>query len=304
MKKLLALLIVFAFYLTLAWPVSAANFQVECGDGCSKSGLDLLFPESEIWYPGRVLTRTFSIKNISGETKSVSMQASRQTSDNSLEKVMLVEIVHSGERVWGKDTLEKFYDAGRIDLENFAHNELRDYDFTVEMTDVGNEYQNKKSQFDFTLGFWEEPASVTPTPTPGGFVQGAQTIKVEWYDGQGGPLPEESLGGGIATEAGAVEGAKTKVCPFWWVSLLGQTLILAGLYFWLRKGKVAPRHWWLTAATIVILGFLVDRYAHTHWFVPSKICRFEPILGLSLAFLETKALKLLYKKKFSFRLTS
>lgn len=110
------------------------------------------------------------------------------------------------------------------------------------------------------------------------------------------PASEGELGGGISTEAGAVAGAKTQgACPFWWIALLAQAIVLGGFYGWiLRKHKV-PRFWWLVAGILVLIAYLVDRYAHTHWYVPSRMCPWEIWLGIGLAGLETVGYRLFRK---------
>lgn len=106
------------------------------------------------------------------------------------------------------------------------------------------------------------------------------------------------LNGGVSSEEGTlVEGAKTeKVCPFWWIVLLGQTVLLGGFYALLLKRKEPPKHWWLVVPALVILAYLIDRYAHTHWYVPSQMCPWEKWLGIGLASLETIGYRKLRKK--------
>lgn len=148
------------------------------------------------------------------------------------------------------------------------------------------------------LGFWEEPASpTTPTPTPTSAVQGARA-QMEWYDGQGGPL-EDGLGGGIATTAGAVEGAQTPICPFWWIAIAGQTLLLAVFYFLTKKMKGLIGLKWPVTVAIVLLGYLVDQHAHTHWYLPSRMCPLEIWIGGALAILQTKVQPLIMPQKTS-----
>lgn len=106
----------------------------------------------------------------------------------------------------------------------------------------------------------------------------------------------EELDGGISTQAGEVAGAAKGVCPFWWIVLLGQAIILGAIYgLWLRKNTL-PKRWWLFAPAVVVVAYLVDRYAHTHWFTISKMCPWEKWLGIGLASLETVAFKKLRKK--------
>jgi hypothetical protein len=299
MKKLLVLPIILLLSLFLALPVSAADFYVECGNGCKKTGFEPLFPDSEIWYPGKTLTKTFSLKNISSSVKEMAIGITSSWGDRELEKVMTVEIVKNsgGEVVWSKDTLEKFYSQGKISMGSFNPGDEVEFAIKVAMLpEADNEYQNKKSYFDLKLGFWEEPVSPTPTPTTV-LVHGARTARVvEWYDGQGGPL-EDNLGGGIATTTGEVAGTKAPICPFWWIVLAGQTLLLAVFYFLARKVKGLVGFKWPVTWAIVALGFFLDRYAHTHWYLPSRVCPYEVWLGGALAILEWRILPFPKTKK-------
>lgn len=101
------------------------------------------------------------------------------------------------------------------------------------------------------------------------------------------PLPE-------SPSLGEVEGAKDgSACPYWWYVLIGQTVLLGGIYaLWLKR-KNLPRRWGLVAPATVLAAYLVDRYAHTHWFVPSKTCPWEFWLGSLTAILETAGFRFL-----------
>ncbi len=294
MKKLF-LILVLLVGLFSAREAYAADFRVECGSGCKTEGTSPLFSESEVWYPGKGLDRTFSLKNAGSSSKEMAIGVTGSSSDGKLEKVMTVEIVNTNnaEVVWPKDTLEKFYTQGKISLGTFAPGETKEFAFKVAMdSSADNEYQNRKSKFDLILGFWEEASTgPTATPTPTGSVMGLSTFAAAEAETEG------ELGGGIATQAGEVAGAKAPVCPFWWIVLLGQTLVLSGLYRWYsRKGKRRfPQ--WLGIAAIVLLANLIDRYAHTHWYLPNRFCHFELWLGAGLAVIQTKILQRLFRKK-------
>lgn len=109
---------------------------------------------------------------------------------------------------------------------------------------------------------------------------------------------EGEINRGISTEAGEVAGTQSKgTCPVWWLALLGQTILLGGFYGLLLKRAKNPRFWWVAAPLLVGAAYLVDSYAHTHWFSPSKECPFEPLFGAGLAVMETAGFKLLKKGK-------
>lgn len=110
------------------------------------------------------------------------------------------------------------------------------------------------------------------------------------------PTPTGNIEDGISTQAGEVEGTKSgNSCPFWWIVLLGQTLLLGGYYAAIFRREQPPRRWWLIAPTLVILAYLIDRYAHTHWFEQSRYCPWEKWLGIALASFETIGYRFLRK---------
>lgn len=130
-----------------------------------------------------------------------------------------------------------------------------------------------------------------------GGVLGIRNVFLDPEKAVGGKKEEGEIGGGISTQAGDVAGAKIKgACPFWWIVLLGQTLLLGGLYTLLLKKKQLPKHWWLTVPSSVIFAYLVDRYAHTYWYSPSRWCQWELKFGALLAATETAGFKLLRKR--------
>lgn len=109
---------------------------------------------------------------------------------------------------------------------------------------------------------------------------------------------EGELGGGISTEAGEVAGAESKkACPFWWIVLLGQTLVLGGFYGFLLTKAKNPRFWWLAGPILIATAYLLDRVAHTYWYDKSHYCPYEPTIGIALASLETLGFKLFKKHK-------
>jgi uncharacterized repeat protein (TIGR01451 family) len=108
---------------------------------------------------------------------------------------------------------------------------------------------------------------------------------------------EGEIGEGISVEApGEVAGVSTPVCPFWWITLLGETIILGGFYALILKKAKSLRFWWLTAPTLVVLAFLSDKLAH-HWWIPHHYCRYILPGGLVIGGVESAAFRILKKKK-------
>jgi hypothetical protein len=115
-----------------------------------------------------------------------------------------------------------------------------------------------------------------------GFVEGVLGVEKE--------EPEGEVGGGIATTAGAVQGTQAPICPFWWVTLASQALLLTVFYFLAGRVKGLFGFKWPVTVAIVGLGFFLDRYAHTHGYLPSRVCSYQIWLGGALAVLQWRIL--------------
>jgi hypothetical protein len=181
MKRLLKILFSFLILSFFLVPqVEAADFNVDCGDsGCTTSGLLPIFNATTdgFWYPGRNLTKTIKLKNSSSGTREMAIKGERTSGVSILENVMHISIVGGTTVIWSGSVAD-FYGQDKIGMGIFAPGVDFDYNFTVFMSsDADDNYQNKETVFDLTLGFWGDPISTpTPTPTPGavlGVVLGA-----------------------------------------------------------------------------------------------------------------------------------
>jgi len=106
---------------------------------------------------------------------------------------------------------------------------------------------------------------------------------------------EGEIGEGISVEApGEVAGVSTPVCPFWWIALLGEAVILAGFYGLILKKARSFRFWWLAAPTLVALAFFGDKLAH-HWWIPHYYCQYILPGGLVIGGIESALFKFLKK---------
>lgn len=165
-------LIIFSLFI-LVPTVKAADLNVECfGTGiCTKSGLDPLFSKTLDGYflPGISLTKTINLKNSSVEIKEIAIKATRTSLAGILENVMAVNLSPAGGGTVWSGSLADFYGLSNISLGNLDPGQNKDFNFTVNMAPLaGNEYQDKETVFDLTLGFWATEAVPTPTPTPSG----------------------------------------------------------------------------------------------------------------------------------------
>jgi len=171
MKRLLKILFSFLILSFFLVPqAKAADLDIDCPappPACSKSGLDTLFSNSldGFWYPGRSITKTLSLKNSSPETREMAIKGTRTSTVNILENVMHISIVGGTTVIWSGPVAD-FYGQDKIEMGTFDSGSSLDYNFTVSMdSTAGDDYQNKETVFDLTLGFWGEPIP-TPTPTP------------------------------------------------------------------------------------------------------------------------------------------
>jgi len=171
MKKISFLL--FALCFLVVKPVfAAAELNIDCSPTvCNKSSLEPLFSNSldGFWYPGKSITKTLNLKNSSPETREMALRGTRKSAITNLEKVMQISIVKGATVIWA-GSVEDFYDQDKIGMGIFAPGVDSDYNFTVSMSSAaGDEYQNKETVFDLTLGFWGEPIS-TVNPSSGIFL--------------------------------------------------------------------------------------------------------------------------------------
>ena len=143
----------------------AAGMEVSCGPGgCTLSTSDPLFSESEI-YPGWSITKSVKAKNTYPEDRHFAVSVEGATFSDStppLSDVLTVTIteLESGTVVYGPKSITDWKADGLVTLSTIPPGGERNYDFVVELTDVGNEYQGKSLSFDLNLGFKTLPGSV------------------------------------------------------------------------------------------------------------------------------------------------
>lgn len=158
MKKILILLCVLIVFGAFSQRnVEAVNLNVECqSSSCAKTGEDPLFSKTldGVWYPGRSLIKTISIKNSNTDSKNMHLRSS-QASEESLKDVMNVEIYNGSSLIWN-GTLKDFL-GQKISLGTFSPGEIREYSFEMSMEeDADNLYQYSETTFNLTLGFRQE----------------------------------------------------------------------------------------------------------------------------------------------------
>jgi len=217
-KIFLNFVIITVLFFITNLPVLAADLNIDClapPTACSKTGVDPLFSSATdgFWYPGRTLTKTINLKNSSSEKREMAIRGERTSGVSILEEVMHVSIIGGTTVIWS-GSVEDFYGQDKIGMGIFAPGVDFDYDFTVSMSSGADDnYQNKETVFDLTLGFWGEPVSTaTPTPTS------SPTPTSAPGDGGGGavlgtgvsaPVCSDALPGGAPTLTSAVGGVNS-----------------------------------------------------------------------------------------------
>lgn len=167
-KFLLAIILFFSFILLFPVSVRAADLNINCSKEptvCVKDGKDPLFSNIDdgFWYPGKTLTKTINLKNSSLEKREMAIKGERTSSEDILEDVMNISIMGGTALIWSGSMVD-FYNQEKINMGIFDPGVDFDYDFIASMfTEANNDFQNKETVFDLTLGFWGEPV---PTPTP------------------------------------------------------------------------------------------------------------------------------------------
>ncbi len=170
-------LFTFLFLINLFSPdkILAVDTTIDCGitpGTCLVTGLDPLFSDTDgFWFPGRILSKTFNLKNSSDSTQTMSLQANRSPlsviipsllEDNNILNISIID--SSPSLLWSGD-LNNFYSTGQIDLGIFPPSTDLDFIISVSMNNAAdNDYQGKQAIFDLTLGFTTD----TPPPAIGG----------------------------------------------------------------------------------------------------------------------------------------
>jgi len=130
----------------------AADQVITCdSSGCSSPGTALFTVDNAV--PGESFKKTFEIKNLRGENLSVSLTASKSagTDDLILEKID-VKIDESGGGNKYTGTLDSLLNLGTsVPLGIISPSSSKEYEFTLSLQDVGNDYQGKRANFDLSV---------------------------------------------------------------------------------------------------------------------------------------------------------
>lgn len=164
MKKIIVIFLFLGAILFVVSGVKAADYNLTCtySAGCSPS-LSAFFPVSEIWYPGKTLTKTVQFTNNSSIDRKVGVKASQTTTSGDIDQVIDLVITKSDSTVLFSNSLHAFYASGEVLLlDSLASHASETFSFQATMYSTsGNEYQSMTTQFDLIIGLISSP---TPTP--------------------------------------------------------------------------------------------------------------------------------------------
>jgi len=152
MKKTLFIIFLFSiFYFLFSTPILAANLEVNFESVP-------LFPSTIIWYPGLSETRSITVKNNSGETERVAIEAINEGETGNLASVLEFKVLERGiERYNSSKTLKDFWSEGIVQLSDLEGRKDTTYDLVITFkSTAGNEYQGKEAKFDLKIGFYSE----------------------------------------------------------------------------------------------------------------------------------------------------
>jgi len=265
MMKLSIILLTSVFLLCLvSSKVRAADLEVTCRtDGCSPTSTAYFFSDTEVWTPGKTISRSFKFNNESGVDKKVAVRSANKTGKGNLDMVLDLFINRQGESstIWA-GSINKFLSEGSVTMDSVGNNESEEFEFTVTFDpQSGNIYQGSTLSFDLIFSYTGPPAQQIPSETPvpasgdtGGGGTGQTTagiissvtaaiftpkefivpVVIETEDTPGGvttSLPE------VAGMGTAVEKPLDKCKPSWWWILLPIIQAAACLLFF-RKCNI------------------------------------------------------------------
>lgn len=170
MKKIFFLLLFAALFFTFNFKAAlAADLNIVCDDsGCIPPTNPSIF-SSGLWFPLKSETRSIYLRNDSPTPQLIALSVTNGTTGTTdLSNVMHMKIVDDHSNTPFDNSFTNFYTLNEFPLTlllNSGHDVI--YSFTASMDNVGNDWQEKETSFDMTLGFSVIPTQTsTPTPTP------------------------------------------------------------------------------------------------------------------------------------------
>lgn len=153
MKKLLLFIALFFIFPSLA---SAADLEITCNSsGCTNPSTSPIFSPSEIWFPGKSLTKSIRVVNNGGDPLTVTNKTANLSISQNLESVLDINInrLLDGSTLYA-DSLANFYSTSVIPLTTINANSSDEYLYTISMnSEAGNEFQGTSTKFDLLINF-------------------------------------------------------------------------------------------------------------------------------------------------------
>lgn len=156
MKRVFLTVLIGLAVLFLTQTALAADDNISCTEsGCTPSTITHFFSSSEVWYPGKTITKTIQITNTSGSGQKIGADTYNESTTGGLDQEINLVITRLDSSVAWSGLLSAFYANGETELlSNLGSGSSEIFAFTATMdTTAGNEFQNTSTQFDLTLGF-------------------------------------------------------------------------------------------------------------------------------------------------------
>src|SRR3989344_517017 len=189
-----------------------------------------LFNEAN-FLPGSEVGRWAKVKNNTGESKNIIVEAINDIDPDGLASVFEIGIYEGGIQRYGTTTLAAFFAAGEVSLSNLAGAGAQtQYDFLVRFVPTANNpYQEKSVGFDILIGFKGDEGSggsddegtfTTTPPSGGGGGDGGGG------GGGGGNGPPSGL---VISDGGDVVVGETTATISWLTSFLSTSRVIYGI---------------------------------------------------------------------------
>lgn len=154
-----------------------------------------LFSEAD-FLPGDAEVRTFTVSNLSADTKEVRLRTLSEA-NSGLAEVLMVEIERSGGLEYFNDTLLELFNRDFVALGTIAPGAIVDFDMSATfLPNSGNGYQGGTAAFAICVGFsGTNENCVTDTTDPGGNGGGGGGGSTSLVDTDDEDLPEGQIAG-------------------------------------------------------------------------------------------------------------
>lgn len=290
MKKIFFLFL-FILFITTHTNINAADLNIVCDDsGCTPPSSSSIF-SSEPWFPLKKETKTIYLLNNSPNSQLIGLSVTNGTTGSTdLSNVMTMKITDNFLNNLYDDSLTNFYTLSEYPL-TFLINSGHDvtYSFQASMNDVGNDWQERDTSFDMTIGFviipTQTPAPTntpapgptntpgpgptstpTPVPVPGSFIPfnfSGQIINVPVLGAQTSvtPTPTKTIAEKILAttkNTGKTLGARTN--PWWWWILFIIQIILESTILKKTNKDIKKRILFAQFISGILFGFIFSKY--------------------------------------------